>query len=141
MVQHEDAQKLLEMFDQAHAVTLPDPHQLRKLSIHTASEAARQTSNEDMHEGDAILKISRRRGGFIRLKTLGSGQFGRVELMAAAPNALGKGSAARHVAVKVLTGNSAELQGAFMQEVWCTIFYRTAHSRMLLDPTPAQLNL
>jgi serine/threonine protein kinase len=122
MVQHVDAQALFETHDKAHTVMLPDPDQLRALCTHNSSNAVQSA---DVHKGDAILTIARRRGGFVRLQTLGSGQFGRVELMVAPPNALGNGSPARQVAVKVLTGNSSELQTAFMQEA--RLMYRCNH--------------
>lgn len=121
LLQHGDASELFKTYDNAHAVCLPQAGVLEALhETHLAEVAVAATNSAEVTRANASVtfeSLAVRRSGLVRLKTLGSGEFGIVELMAAAPGLFGQGQGARQVAVKVLTGSDAGSQNAFMQEV------------------------
>eukprot|EP00729_Bicosta_minor_P015328 gene15327-34621_t len=121
LLQHGDAGELFKTYDDAHTVCFPEAGVLEALQkSHLADVAVAATTSAEVTRANtsvAFESLAVRRSGLVRLKTLGSGELGIVELMAAAPGQFGHGQGARQVAVKVLTGTDAGSQDAFMQEV------------------------
>jgi abelson tyrosine-protein kinase 1 len=119
IVQHEDAAQLFEVHDAAHTVpTAPDISMLQHVGAGSTAAGA-----------ITLESIAVRRRGFVRLKTIGEGQFGKVEVMAIPPGVLNPQQPAMQVAVKVLTGDAVDLKESFLNEA--RLMCRCAHPALV----------